>query len=97
MIDLTRLNGSRVQVNCDLIQYAEAAPDTILTLVTGERLMVREPLTVLADLITSFRGAVLREAIAAKDPAGVLNLASAAAASAATSVHSLKAHMPGRS
>jgi flagellar protein FlbD len=32
MIELTRLNGSRLAINCDLIKYAEAAPDTVLTL-----------------------------------------------------------------
>ena len=35
MIELTRLNGSRLSINCDLIKYADSAPDTVLTLVTG--------------------------------------------------------------
>ena len=43
MIELTRLNGSPLAVNCDLIKYAEASPDTVLTLVTGEKLVVLEP------------------------------------------------------
>lgn len=43
MIELTRLNGSRLIVNCDLIKYAESAPDTVLTLITGEKLVVLEP------------------------------------------------------
>ena len=43
MIELTRLNGSPLDVNCDLIKYAEAAPDTVLTLITGEKLVVLEP------------------------------------------------------
>ena len=30
MIELTRLNGSHLTINCDLIKYAEAAPDTVL-------------------------------------------------------------------
>ncbi len=38
MIDLTRLNGHRMVVNCDLIKFAEPAPDTTITLVTGEKL-----------------------------------------------------------
>ena len=43
MIELTRLNGSHLAINCDLIKYAEAAPDTVLTLITGEKLVVLEP------------------------------------------------------
>src|SRR6202020_1167164 len=42
MIQLTRLNGCRLDVNCDLIKYAESSPDTVLTLVTGEKLVVLE-------------------------------------------------------
>lgn len=36
MIQLTRLNNARLAVNCDLIKYVEEAPDTVLTLVSGE-------------------------------------------------------------
>jgi hypothetical protein len=43
MIELTRLNGSPLAINCDLIKYAEAAPDTVLTLITGEKLVVLAP------------------------------------------------------
>ena len=36
MIELTRLNGHALAVNCDLIRYAESSPDTTLTLVDIE-------------------------------------------------------------
>ncbi|QHN04054.1 flagellar protein FlbD [Granulicella sp. WH15] len=62
MIDLTRLNGTRIVINCDLIKFAEAAPDTTLTLVTGEKLIVREGLDELTASIIAYRGEVLRGA-----------------------------------
>jgi flagellar protein FlbD len=62
MIQLTRLNGSPLAVNCDLIKYAEAAPDTVLTLVTGEKLIVLEPCSEVLQLTLEFRAAVLRHA-----------------------------------
>jgi len=62
MIELTRLNGSPLAVNCDLIKYAEAAPDTVLTLITGEKLIVLEPCSQVSQLILEFRAAVLRQA-----------------------------------
>lgn len=42
MIQLTRLNGNPLVVNSDLIKYAEASPDTVLTLVNGEKIVVLE-------------------------------------------------------
>ena len=43
MIRLTRLNGTRFALNADLIREVEAAPDTIITLTSGEKMIVREP------------------------------------------------------
>jgi flagellar protein FlbD len=62
MIELKRLNGSPLAINCDLIKYAEAAPDTVLTLITGEKLVVLEPCTEVSQLILEYRAAVLRHA-----------------------------------
>ncbi len=42
MIQLTRLNNTRLAVNSDLIKYVEEAPDTVITLLNGEKLVVRE-------------------------------------------------------
>ena len=42
MIKRTRLDGSRLVVNCDLIETIEANPDTVLTLTTQKHLVVHE-------------------------------------------------------
>lgn len=42
MIALTRLNGSRFVLNADLIRTIEEKPDTVITLVTGDHVVVRE-------------------------------------------------------
>jgi flagellar protein FlbD len=44
MIRLTRLDGEPFILNADLICYVEARPDTFITLTTGERLVVGEPM-----------------------------------------------------
>ncbi len=44
MIKLTRLNGQEFVFNADLIRYVEECPDTFITLTTGERMVVREPM-----------------------------------------------------
>lgn len=43
MISLTRLNGDRFVLNADLIRTIEQTPDTTITLVSGDHLVVREP------------------------------------------------------
>jgi flagellar protein FlbD len=62
MIELTRLNGSHLAINCDLIKYAEAAQDTVLTLITGEKLVVLEPCGEVTQRTLDYRAAVLRKA-----------------------------------
>lgn len=42
MIEVTRLNGSIYFINPDMIVTLEATPDTVITLTSGEKLMVRE-------------------------------------------------------
>jgi uncharacterized protein YlzI (FlbEa/FlbD family) len=71
MIQLTRLNNARLAVNCDLIKYIEAAPDTVLTLVSGEKLVVRETTEQVIERVRQFRRSVLsgsNEMISAASP-----------------------------
>ena len=44
MIPVTRLNGKRFVVNAELIRYIEKTPDTMITLTSGDKLMVKESL-----------------------------------------------------
>ena len=59
MIQLTRLNNARLAVNCDLIKYVEEAPDTVLTLVSGEKLVVRETTEQVIERVRQFRRSIL--------------------------------------
>ena len=42
MIKLTRLNGKSFVLNCEVITQIESTPDTVITLNSGEKLMVEE-------------------------------------------------------
>jgi len=59
MIELTRLNGQKLFVNCDLLKFAEASPDTVLTLLTGDKIVVRESCQEVIALALSFRARIL--------------------------------------
>ena len=62
MIELTRLNGQKLFVNCDLLKFAEASPDTVLTLLTGDKIVVRESCAEVMALALYFRARVLGNA-----------------------------------
>jgi uncharacterized protein YlzI (FlbEa/FlbD family) len=59
MIQLTRLNKCPLVVNCDLIKFIENTPDTVLTLVSGEKVVVLEPLNVVIEKVVEFRRMLL--------------------------------------
>ena len=58
MIHVTRLNGTKFLVNADLIEQIEAAPDTVITLTTGNNIIVRESVDDVRERIIQYRGAV---------------------------------------
>jgi flagellar protein FlbD len=59
MIELTRLNGIPMVVNSDLIKTAEASPDTMLTLINGEKLIVRESCSEVVERVLAYRARLL--------------------------------------
>lgn len=60
MISLTRLNNSSLTLNSDLIKFVEQSPDTVITLVNGEKLLVRESVEEVMHRIVEFRRSVLQ-------------------------------------
>jgi flagellar protein FlbD len=60
MIKLTRLNNQPLAVNSDLIKFVEQAPDTVITLVSGEKILVRENAEQVMERIIEFRRSILR-------------------------------------
>jgi len=61
MIHLTRLNSTSVTINSDLIKYVEQSPDTVITLVNGEKILVRESAEEVLTRIIEFRRRLLAE------------------------------------
>lgn len=55
MIILTRLDGHSIALNEDLLVFAEKTPDTVLTMTSGHRLMVKETLDEVVARIIQFR------------------------------------------
>jgi flagellar protein FlbD len=59
VIRLTRLNSQDIVVNSDLIKYLESNPDTVLTLVSGDKILVQESADEVIARVIEFRRAVI--------------------------------------
>jgi flagellar protein FlbD len=59
MIMLSRLNGQPFALNPDLLERAEATPDTVLTLCDGSKLVVRESVEELVTRVRDYRASIL--------------------------------------
>lgn len=55
MIQLTRLGGQQFVLNAELIQEVEATPDTIITLTSGQKIMVKEPVDAVRNAVIEYK------------------------------------------
>jgi uncharacterized protein YlzI (FlbEa/FlbD family) len=63
VIILTRLGGHELAVNPDLIERAEATPDTVITMVDGHKLVIAESMVELVTRVRQWRASVAAEAL----------------------------------
>lgn len=68
MIQVTRFDGSEFMINAELVELLEASPDTVVTLTTGRKYVVREDVAEVARRIKQYRRATLRGWAANADP-----------------------------
>jgi len=59
MIALRRLNNQEIMVNADLIECLESTPDTVVTLTSGNKLIVRESMTEVQQRIIDYKRKIL--------------------------------------
>jgi flagellar protein FlbD len=55
MIKVTRLNNSVLRINAENIQSVEANPETVITFINRDRLLVKEPVEEVAQRIVQYR------------------------------------------
>ena len=61
MIQVTRLNDKGFVVNCELIKFIESTPDTLITLTTGEKVMVKESIEKIVEATMNYRKKLYQE------------------------------------
>jgi flagellar protein FlbD len=55
MIKVTRFQGKEFFLNSDLIEYIESNPDTVITLTTGKKIVIKESPEEIVEKIKQFR------------------------------------------
>ena len=55
MIRLTRLNKNELVINAEMIEFIEAITDTIVTLTSGKKIMVFEPVDTVVERIVEYK------------------------------------------
>ncbi len=59
MIALRRLNNQPVMVNAELIESLESTPDTVVTLTSGNKLLVRDTMEEVQAKIIAYKRAIM--------------------------------------
>ena len=55
MINVSRINGEQIAINDELIEFMEETPDTVITLTTGKKFVVKETTAEIMEKIVNFR------------------------------------------
>ena len=61
MIEVTKLNGTKILVNPHLFEVVEETPDTVISLTTGKKIIVKESRQEIKNLVKSYRKGVFAE------------------------------------
>lgn len=61
MIEVTRLNNTKVLINPDLIEFVEETPDTVVTFTTGRKIIVKESRQEIKNLVKLYRKDILTD------------------------------------
>ncbi|MDE6761120.1 MAG: flagellar FlbD family protein [Lachnospiraceae bacterium] len=55
MIELTKMNDIKFTLNADIIEVVEETPDTVISLTTGKKILVKESRQEVTNLVISYR------------------------------------------
>ena len=61
MIEVTKLNGTKILANPHLFEIVEETPDTVITLTTGKKIIVKESRQEIKNLVKLYRKGIFAE------------------------------------
>ena len=60
MVKLTKINGQEFFMNADLMEFIESTPDTIISLTTGKKIIVKETAEEVINKVIEYKSKALR-------------------------------------
>ena len=63
MIDVTKMDGKQITINSDLIEFIEDSPETVITLTTGKKIIVKESRQKIKNLVKSYKQEIFQKYI----------------------------------
>ena len=63
MVTVTKFNEREVVVNCELIEQIEATPDTVITMTTGHKIIVKESVEEVLERVVAFKKMILHNTV----------------------------------
>lgn len=63
MVELTKLNDVKFTLNADIIEVVEETPDTVVTLTTGHKIIVKESRQEVTNLVKLYRKGLYEDII----------------------------------
>ncbi len=60
MIAVTKLNGEEIIINAEMIELVEKTPDTIISLTTGHKYMVRDTVEQVVKRVIEYKRSIMR-------------------------------------
>jgi len=59
MINVTRMNGTELTINAELIETIEEVPDTVIALTTGKKIIVKESRQKVVNLVKLYKNDII--------------------------------------
>lgn len=63
MIEVTRLNGTKLMINADQIEFVEETPDTVISFLSGKKIIVKECRQEIQNLVILYKKEIYRDCL----------------------------------
>ena len=63
MIEVTRLNDTKLLINSDQIEFVEETPDKVISFLSGKKIIVKESRQEIQNLVILYRRKILNDCL----------------------------------
>ena len=63
MIEVTRLNDTKLLINSDQIEFVEETPDTVISFLSGKKIILKESRQEIQNLVILYRRKILNDCL----------------------------------